>query len=307
MYLVPILFVSAEYDASGDYTLSVFRQRGRADLAQASRSVVIVVVCGRGVVSKPYESEVARRVVADNATFLSSRMGERVSFVRRDRLLRLAADLKERNIIPVGWFCMDTATEIPVMADGMTAELRNSFRWVDLLKPTTESSAVLQAFFRRVYMPVLVLVLIVLAVNAVMSSRLNVQREQLRSQLAVRDEYEQRRLAENESQRAMLRAFANRPKVSRAVVCDHIAAVVPEKIRLISVEVDPLTGRLEAGKKLRCNENAVVVTGEASTSATVSTFVAALSEDEVFHTVRLSSIERRRDGNSVTFQIDLKL
>ena len=306
----PILFLTAEYDASGRYSLSARRQNGEEVVGAwtplVRSHIVAVVICGHGVITKPADGDIARRVEADEDTFLSSRSGDDVSFFRRERMSSLESDLALRGIVPAGRFCTAKAADMPAAAAICAERIRTATSPRRLLRPTDTSSAVLQACARRIYIPVLCVWLSLLSANAFISAKLNSEQERLRSELSAREHRESRRTADNESERALLRAFSERPSVPRAVVCDRIAAAVPEPVRLRSIDVEPPAKRFEAGKPLLRRENNVTVIGSAPSSAAVSEFVARLSASGVFRSVNLASIERERNASALDFEIDLE-
>ncbi len=306
----PILFLTAEYDASGRYALSARRQNGEEVVVAwtplVRSHIVAVVVCGHGVITKPADGDIARRVEADEDTFLSSRSGDDVSFFRRERMSSLESDLALRGIVPADRFCTAKAADIPAAAAIYAERVRTATSPRRLLRPSDTSSAVLQACTRRIYIPVLCVWLSLLSANAFISAKLNSERERLRGELSAREHRESRRTADNESERSLIRAFSERPSVPRAVVCDRIAAAVPEPIRLRSIGVEPLVKRFEAGKPLLRRENNVTVIGSAPSSAAVSEFVARLSASGVFRSVNLASIERERNSSTLDFEIDLE-
>lgn len=306
----PILFLVAEYDLSGRYTLSACRQNGvdavGIETAQTGKYIAAVTICGHGVITKPAVSDIAHRVESDSDTFLSSRSGDTVSFFRRDRMSALEADIASRGIVPFGWFCTAAVADMPAVAAICTSRIRAAMNW-RLLRPSDEGSAVLQVVVRRIYIPVLVLLLLLLSANAFLSPKLNAECERLRSNLAVRERIDSRRIADNEGEQALIRSCAVRPEISRALLCDRIAASVPEHICLLSIGLEPPVGRFEVGKPLQQRENMAEVTGSAPSSDDVSEFVSVLSENSVFGSVVLSSIERERNSASLNFRIDIEL
>ena len=307
----PILFIAAEYDSSGRYTLSAVRRNGAdaagIEAARDGRHVVAVVICGHGVITKPLASDVARRVEADSRTFLSSREGDAVSFFRRDRMSALESDLAARGIVPVGLFCTALSADMPAVAAVCAERIRSVMDRRQLLRPTDRSSAVLQAFVRRIYIPVLALLLLSLSANAVLSPVFAAERESLLRDRASRERIAGSRAVDNERERTLIRAFALRPDVSRAVICDRIAASVPGPVRLHSIAVEPAAGRFEATRPLQRRENMAEVTGSAPSSDAVAEFVSALSENSAFGPVVLSSIGRDRNSAWLNFRIDIVL
>lgn len=307
----PILFLTAEYDASGRYALSARRQSGEEVVEVweplVRNHIVAVVICGHGVIAKPADSDIARRVEADEDTFLCSRMGDEVSFFRRERMSSLESDLAARGIVPANMFCTAHAADMPAVVAVCAESIRTATGLRSVLRPTDAGSAVLQVCMRRICLPVLCIWLSLLAANAFVSAKLNAERERLRGELAVRERSESRRSADSENERNLIRAFSARPSIPYAVVCDRIAAAVPEPIRLRSIGVEPPTKRFEAEKPLPRHENSVTVIGSAPSSASVSEFVARLSENGVFRSVNLASIERERNAAALDFKIELGL
>ncbi len=307
----PILFLAAEYNASGGYTLYALRQNGddagAVDAAPIRNHAVAVIICGRGVISKPADSDTARRVETDTDTFLSTRSGDTVAFFRRDRMSALESDLAERGTVPVGMFCTTKAADLPTVTAICAERIRGSINARHLLSPTDTGSAVLQAIVQRTYRPFLGGLLLLLAANALISPRLNSETERLRGELAARERSESRRTADNESEQALVRALSSRPDTPYAVICDRIAASVPEAVRLLSVEVEPPAGRFEAGKPLRRRKNTATITGSAPSSSTVSEFMSGLSASGLFRSVNLISIEHERKAAMLSFRIDLEL
>lgn len=307
MNLLPeISFIVAEYDSAGGYTLRALCRDGtECDMARMRKSIAAAVVCGHGVVTKPLGCDAARRVEADGATFLSTCTDDKVAFLRRERIAPLTADLAARDIYPSAWFCTGRAADLPLRIDTFGRRTRAATGWRTLLRPTDENSAVLQAVARYTYIPLLATFLLLLAANAMLAPRLNAERQRLHSLIAARESDDKRRSADDQKRQAMIGAFAARSTMAPDLLCDRIAASVPDSVRLRRMLVEPLTKRFEAGKPLQRRENTAVVEGEAPSSAAVSEFVAALAACRMCRTVSPVSVERERNSAALSFRIEL--
>ncbi|WP_295940248.1 hypothetical protein [uncultured Alistipes sp.] len=306
-----IVFVRVELLPDGSCSSSVYQlQRGKLDPAAwdaAKGALAALVVCGQGVVTKPDDADITARVKADPETFLWSSADGRTSFVRRERLKAVEGELAAQNLFPVRIFCTDAAADLEETAGGFARQLYDGLHWRMLLKPTPESSSVLQVLVRRAGLPVLGLFLLLLAANAMFSPQVVSRRQVLQTELSVRENTATGAAAADTRQRKLLAEFARRPSVPRAVLCDRIARAVPERVVLTLLEVEPLTKRFEANKPLLQRENAVVVCGLAPAAADISTFVQQLAELECCREVQLMNVERERDGSRLLFRIETAL
>lgn len=277
-----IAFVHAELASDGACRQDVFLWR-RGDLAPADRAaakhnLAALVVCGHGVVSKPDDSEVVVRVKADAQTFVWSTSGGRSSFVRRERVEGMLAELATQGIVPAVVFCAEADADFARAAEAYAGELYAGLRWRSLLRLTPESSAMAQVVVRRAGLPVLGGMLCLLAANAVLAPRLNARRQVLTAEIAVRERSASNAATAGARQRELVAQFAAGPRTPGAVVCDRIAGAVPERVVLTRLEIEPLVKRFEAGKPLQGREHLAVITGTARAACDVSAFVQGLSE-----------------------------
>ena len=173
--------------------------------------------------------------------------------------------------------------------------------------PLAEVQAAAQAVVRRAALPVLGLLLCLLTANALLSPRMNARRQALKAELAARERSASNAASSGSRQRELLAEFSKRPVAQRAVVCDRIAGAVPERVVLTQLAVEPLTKRFEARKPLQRREGIVVVSGAAPDADDVSAFVQRLSELTCCRDVRLTHVEKERDGGRLTFRIETAL
>lgn len=306
-----IAFVRVEFAADGSCRRAVFVWRSDgvtpAERSAAKHTLTAVVVCGHGVVTKPDGSQIAARVRADAETFLWSSAGGATSFVRREHLGALTAELAARGIVPVRIFCADAGADFDETARELARQLYAGLRWRRLLRPTAESSAAAQALVRRIGLPVLGVFLCLLAANAGLTPGLNARRQMLQQAIAARERMASTAASAGARQRELLAEFSTRRAVPRAVVCDRIAGAVPERVVLTRLAVEPLTKRFEAGKPLLLLDRRAVVCGTAPAAPDVSAFVQRLSALTCCRDVRLSHVEKERDGDRLTFRIETAL
>ena len=306
-----IAFIRAEFAPDGTCRTETYLwQRGGlapAERAAAKNMLSAVVACGHGVVTKPDGAELVARVKADAGTFLWSAAGGRTSFVRRERLQKLRAELAGEGVVPVAVFCTDAAADFGQVVEGFARQLYDSLRWRALFRFTPGSSAVAQAVARRIRIPVLGAFLLLLAANAAFSPQLNARRQALQTELAARERTASGAASADARQRKLLAEFAAGAGVRRAVLCDRIGRAVPARAVLTALDVEPLAKRFEAGKPLQRRENTVVVSGTAPAAADISDFVQRLAGTGCCREVRLTHVEKERDGDRLAFRIETAL
>ncbi len=296
------------YDDAGAYTLAALGPNGELshEIPPSDKSAVMIAVCGCGVIVKPENSDIARRVEADRETFVCSRENGRISFFRRERTAELKSDLAKRGIVPAEWFCAPNADELPRLAEIHFRRLRTSTSIRSLLRPEEVSSAILQAVVRRIRIPLLATFMILLAANAMLSPEINAERERLRATIEARERDHRLREADDAKELALIRAFGTRPPVAYAVLGHRIAASVPSEVRLTELLIEPPAKRLEAGKRLLRRERETIVKGESPSAESVARFVENLAAGG-FRSVSLASVERARDEGVLKFTIEIRL
>lgn len=306
-----IAFVRIEFISMDECRTEVYlwRRHGLAsgDWDAVKGCLTAVIVCGHGVVTKPDSAEIITRIMADPETFLWSSADGRTSFIRRDRLQSLPKEFAAHDIVPYRVFCADSSTDFGQTAEELAQRLYSDLHWRSLIRLTPESSSVTQVLVRRAGLPVLGLFLCLLAGNAVLSPQLNARRQTLQTHLAARERSVSTSAATGARQRELLAEFGARPASPRSVVCDRIARAVPERVLLTALEIEPLIKRFEAGKPLQCRENIAFISGAVPVAADISVFVQRLSELKCCRDVRLTNVEKERDGDRLIFRIEITL
>lgn len=236
-----------------------------------------------------------------------SSAGGAISFVRRERLQSVQSVLAAEGCVPIAVYCADAAADFGQAAGVYARQLGDTLGWRMLVRLTPEASAVAQALVRRLGFPVLGLCLLLLAANAMLAPRLNARRQTLQAALAARERTASGAASADARQRELLAWFSAGSGVPRSLLCDRVGGAVPERVVLTALDVEPLTGRFEAGKPMQCRENTVVIRGVAPAAADISAFVQRLSQTGYCRGVRLAGVERERDGDRLSFRIETAL
>ena len=302
----PVWVLEVTLTADG-HTLAAWRcpaggpaERAEYDPAAVARGVAVVTVAGHGTVSKAAGSQVAARVAADAATFLATESAGQLAFVRHARLQPLHDEFAAAGIRPQAVF-------VALMPETAAARWQEGFRWRQLGRLTDAASALAQALVRRAALPVLGLLFGLLATNALCGPSLGRRRQQLQEEIAARERSVSTAADATARQRALLEEFAARPSVPRAVLCDRIAAAVPEGVVLTRLAVEPLAKRFEAEKPLLRHERTAEVCGTAATAGDVTLLVERLAAQACCRAVRLTHVERERDAERLVFRIAIEL
>ena len=305
--LFPVVRVLEVVFSKEEYAIVSWRCRFRNtpvretyDAVAVSREIVLLTISGQGVVSKPAGLEIAARIRKDPQTFLWSERDETIAFVRRDHVQEVCEKLLAANIYP-------QRIAVAVTPDEIAREFYTSFRWRTILHPTVESSAFAQSLVRRIALPVLGLFLGVLAVNAILSPSLGRRRQMMQSELEAYERSNSAQIDATTRQKALLAEFAASRPTSCALLCDRIAADVPDRVILTQLSIDPLTKRFEAMKPLQRQEYTAIVSGTAEASSDISAFVDRLASESCFRQVRLANVERERESPRLLFRIEIAL
>lgn len=303
--LFPVVRVLEIVFSKEEHTIISWRCRFRSTLVRetydavaVAREIVLLTISGQGVVSKPVGSEIAARIRKDPQTFLWSERDETIAFVRRDHVQEVCEKLLAANIYP-------QRIAVAVTPDEIVREFYTSFRWRTILHPTVETSALAQSLVRRIALPVLALFLGVLAVNAILSPSLGRRRQMMQSELEAYERSNSAQIDATTRQKALMAEFAASRQTSCALLCDRIAADVPDRVILTQLSIDPLTKRFEAMKPLQRQEYTAIVSGTAEASSDISAFAVQLARESCFRQVRFVNVER--EGTQLLFRIEIAL
>lgn len=306
-----IAFVRAEFTSADECRTEVFMWRsgilsptGPGDGEKRPRRVGRLRPGGR---HKAGGLQVVARVEADPETFLWSSAGRRDLLCPAGAVAVRAGRAGRRRLRAVAVYCTDAAADFGQAAGVYARQLGDTLGWRMLVRLTPEASAVAQALVRRLGFQVLGLCLLLLAANAMLAPRLNARRQTLQAALAARERTASGAASADARQRELLARFSAGSGVPRSLLCDRVGGAVPERVVLTALDVEPLTGRFEAGKPMQCRENTVVIRGVAPAAADISAFVQRLSQTGYCRGVRLAGVERERDGDRLSFRIETAL
>lgn len=262
--------------------------------------LLVITILGHGTITKPISSELVKRIQSDPETFISSLQNDRFSFVRRDRLRPLFADLVANEIYPQRILVSETPTDAARI-------VQSSIDWKSFIRPTNENSALAQALIRRIRIPILVFFFFILVINMLFAPSLNKQHQELLTTVGIHEQKKARYSSINTRQRELLEPFNVKPAIRRSIICDRIASAVPQKIVLTALQVEPLKKQPKQGTQLERSPNMVFVCGVASDAREISRFVENLSIQKEWRDVRLTAIEQGRNNRELSFRIEIAL
>lgn len=295
----------------------VFRQIADPDAKDYKAScvghVVLISVVGHGVITKSTaETAITEKVTSSPEHFAwsitSEEAAETISFVRRDQLVGLQQYLLENHIVfenvIYGSLSMQQELEVCRIADRFCQEVG---RWRILLHPSVQSSLIGNVFYRRLRLPVLVGLLLLLVGNTFIYSSLNdryaAQQTLLSAQKKTQGETQQR----SQQRSAAVAKFSHRLSVSHALLMDRVATHVPLAITLTDLAVQPLSKSLEENKQPIYVVEELVVKGVTNDAGAVSTFIRGLKSEPLLRDARLNHLTQRRDNTLTEFEITVAL
>lgn len=293
---------------SNDYRLQVWHCHYHGKLERMekpaselrTKQVVVLVISGYGVISKPTDSEQAIRIRNDAGTFVWTEYKGILSFVRRERLGSLYEKLAEWQIFPQGVY-------IALSIEQAVMQYIDSLGWRSLIRLTNEGSALAQVVTRRIKLPVLCFFLALLTINVFIESSINDRRQSLQSDIALLKRATSGAVSTNMRQRQLLDNFIESRSIAGSVLCDRIAAALPEDIILQKLEVEPPDMRIEAGKPLERKIGYVLIHGTAPGPSQISAFTEKLSNQRLLHDLRLITVDRNPGEKQLSFKIEARL
>jgi len=277
---------------------------------ECSGRPVLISVSGYGIVTKPTEdTAIVEKVTSDPETFAWSFSDEKedsgsISFVRREQVEPLGQRLAENGIpfmdIRYGPAAADPEQEALRQAERF---YRDTLKWRTLLRPTPEGRMVAKAAERRLRLPVLGLMLLLLVVNTFASGSLRERRAQQRSVLSAREKRQDASQVRSEQRRA----FSHRLPYRHAPLLDRAASHVPLSVTLTSLAVQPLSKTLEEGKDPVFASETLSIRGVTNDASAVSELMTGLRSEPPLREARLEGLKQNRESGATEFKITVAL
>ena len=281
---------------------------------ECSGRPVLISVSGYGIVTKPTEdTAIVEKVTSDPETFAWSFSDEKedsgsISFVRREQVEPLGQRLAANGIpfmdVRYGRAAADPEQEALRQAERF---YRDTLKWRTLLRPIPEGRMVAKAAERRLRLPVLGLMLLLLVVNTFASGSLRERRAQQRTVLSAREKRQDASQARSEQRRAAVAAFSHRLPYRHALLLDRAASHVPLSVTLTSLAVQPLSKTLEEGKDPVFASETLSIRGVTNDASAVSELMTGLRSEPLLREARLESLEQNRESGETEFKITVAL
>ena len=307
------LFILEGYGAG----CRILRERAEPDAAAlkkacAGRSVLISVT-GYGVVTKPIEdTAIVGKVTSDPETFAWSFSDERedsgsISFVRREQVEPFLENLFGKGV-PAADIRYAAATDDPEREARRQAEgFYRNLSWRTLLRSSLEGRMAAKAAERRLRLPVLGVMLLLLVVNTLVSGSLQERRAQLRTVLSAREKKMERSQERTAGRTAIIADFTRRLPYRHALLLDRAASHVPPSVTLTSLAVQPMLKTLEEGHDPVCAYGFLTIRGRTQDAGSVSALMGGLKSEPLLREARLEGLEQNRESGETEFKIAVAL
>lgn len=269
----------------------------------------IVALTGYGVLSKDISMapDIAGKVTAEDSGFLWTQVGGRLSFVREEQVMGLLSDLQDCQAKIIHIMCIapdspgdDVLRQASLFYNGAT-------RFATIIKPSGAGSVMAMQLAGRLKMPVLVLVLLALVINAVLSGDIRDKFSSSTSELQALEQTAGRADDLSRQKKEAITDFDKTLPYGYAQLCDRVAMVLPPEILLTSLAIQPPLKTIEENRPVQLAEYSVEIAGESTASEPVSGYVSALQLAIAEGDVRLASVEQNRDNGKYAFRINISL
>lgn len=314
--------LSVRFDDSGGYAIALvpyIMKKGKPEAGERKNAAdteavkealvkapVVIAVSGKGVVTKGISAEnIVSTVTSDPGKFIWTVEDNSISFMRREQLVGLLRELESAGIVAFSVECLpdDSMDNLSAIADRLYSE---KLRWKRVLKPSAEGSQLALLIAKRIRLPVLGIVLLMLAANFAVSPKVSEGFASANAELNALRKSTSTAASANDRRKAAIEQFSNRLPYRFSWLADRIGSCVPEKSMLGQLAIFPLVKNVETGKPIQQRERIVVISGETPDPESIASFVRSLGELGV-GTVKLASVEQDRDRSVQTFTIEIEL
>ncbi|MDR0894159.1 MAG: hypothetical protein LBN06_02480 [Prevotellaceae bacterium] len=277
---------------------------------------VILYITGEGVLSKHYPTEdVARKKITENKELLWSvtssgkdSEGVTVSFMRRERIAPLLEEL-DRYAVPIlEQHIASTHLSAGELSPGEA--LKRAFALSNLRRKPEQLNLLCRLLYHRLQLPVLLLFLVLLLGNFLLSERWRRENNLLQTELSARQRNDKLQKESREKQGRISNEYRKVPSVSFALLSDRIASYVPEEVRLNRLSLFPATSSgslIGRDKEVKLSFGIIHLTGETTIPGSATLFSRFLSNDPLFDSVKVVSLERQKDSPLFQFELHLKI
>lgn len=276
---------------------------------------VIVLVGGYGVITKDIttSANITDKVRAADGDFLWSKQADSISFVRRQQIDKIQRSVEELKTKLVNTVCikydknLDSEHLKQIIEDIVHRHYSEGLKLKNIIRPSLHGSALAYLIASRIKLPVSGIVLFALMINTIFSSKVQGKYESARTELDLLRKTVLLSDDVSRKQQEIIREYSTVLPFRISLMCDRIAACIPESILLSSMDVQPLTRSLEEHKKPVLANNLIAVCGESSIYESVAEYVSGLSEQAFASKIRLVSVEKNRDRDVFVFKIIIDL
>lgn len=309
------LFILEGYGAG----CRILRESAEPDAAALKKACagrpVLISVSGYGVVTKPTENTaIVEKVTSDPETFAWSFSDEdtdgdsaTISFVRREQVEPLLESLSGKGGA-IADLRYASGAENPEREARRQAEgFYRNLSWRTLLRSSVEGRMAAKAAERRLRLPVLGVMLLLLVVNTFASGSLQERRAQLRTVLSAREKKMERSQERTAGRTAIVADFTRRLPYRHALLLDRVASHVPPSVTLISLAVQPMLKTLEDGHDPVCAYGFLTIRGRTQDAGSVSALMGGLKSEPLLREARLEGLEQNRESGETEFKITVAL
>ncbi len=313
----------AHFDHSGGCVTSVYRCAyskkvevclldGDTGTKSMSQYPTMLLVCGYGVIVKKSSdySEAVQKVKAEQDTFQwnYSPDKEDILFVRQSQIEHVRETILQSGAILSVQCFQESGEELSHSIESHARIFfQESIKFRNIIRPTESGSLMAQLLFKKLRVPVLCCILLLLVANYFIQERVNelysIRHYELNVVRKSKGEAEKNvRLREQ-----AIAGYGKTLPYSYAWLCDMIGSITPEKIILTSLSFQPVMKPLENDKWPVLAEREVVITGNAANPDMITTLISALQGLKISDNVKLLSVDKARESGKSVFKIGVTL
>lgn len=278
-------------------------------------SPAILLITGDKVISKKFSiADTSIKKITENPELLwniysSNDSEEFTIYFLRKELAEELIECLDRNYIYILEKIVnnDEATKREqIIADFY----KKSIKLLDFRQNQTQSNLLSLIIYYKIRLFLLLFFFIILLGNFLLNTRFRQEYEAVQNELYIHQRTN-RQQQDNQKKKGRIQSqYESIPSRTFALLADRIGSYIPPQIVLSSLIISPLEGtgsnNVLQNKKLKFNNNSIIIKGETEIPGGVSLLTQYLDRDHLFSSVKIHSLIRDKDSSWFTFELNIE-
>lgn len=263
----------------------------------------IVIVCGSGVISKSYDQDktIIQRVKGNESLYYSYDDERKViSFVRREQV-----DGEIAKFTKVLYIRICNRIDDLVIGKVISEFYEKTLTVKNLLRYQEDSKILLSHLIKKVEIPLLISVFIILLLNFFVNAHFSEMNNSLQMEVMNNKKTTQNTDAQLKDMQKL--KTENKPvrSMDASILIDLLATQIPDGITVHYFAVDPLKRKVENQKPLNIEKNTIILKGETLSANEITILTTNMENLDFTKNVKIKQIAQKQDEAMLEFELEI--